>query len=431
VDLNHVVLRECHLAFLAGDGVEEHEVTAPVQFLRDAGARVDVIAPRGQSVLATRRLPEGKAESVRIPVDRSTQEVSPDCYDAVVLPAATVDASEFHLENEAREFARSVAQSGKPIVCMPPTPRAGAPGSAARQRSTLFAILKETLSRWIDINAPRLGAALAYYTAFSAAPLVVVAVGIAGLAFSRTDVQQQILWQVENLVGAQGAESIRALLMASQKPSEGFVAAVVGLVLVLFGASGVFAELRDSLNYLWGVKTPGTGVRGMLLSRFFSFAMVLAIGFLLMVSLLLSAAVSAAGKFVGTYMPIPEATLHVITSVAFLMVTTALFALIYKVVPDLPIAWGDVWIGAAVTSVLFAVGKFLIGFYLGKAAVGSAYGAAGSLVVFLAWVYYSAQVFFLGAEFTHVFAHRRGSRARRATTNSRFPFRKTRNVPAG
>jgi membrane protein len=258
-----------------------------------------------------------------------------------------------------------------------------------------------------------------------------MAVGIAGLAFRRTEVQQQLLWQVQSLVGVQGAEAIRVLLAASQTPSSGIAAAIVGLLLVLFGASGVFVELRDSLNYVWGIKTPGSGVRGMLLSRFFSFAMVLAIGFLLMVSLVISAAVAAAGKFLGGYLPISEAALHVTTLLATFLVSTALFALIYKVVPDSPIDWGDVWIGAAVTSLLFGAGKFLIGFYLGKAAVGSAYGAAGSLVAFLAWVYYSAQVFFLGAEFTHIFAHRRGSRAPHEKGRRRFEiFRNGRKAPS-
>jgi membrane protein len=178
---------------------------------------------------------------------------------------------------------------------------------------------------------------------------------------------------------------------------------------LLFGASGVFIELRDSLNYVWGVKTPDTGFRRVVISRFFSFAMVLAVGFLLLVSLVFSAVLGALGKFVGGYLPLSESLLHLLTMVVSFLLFTLVFALLYKVVPDLPVDWNDVWIGAAVTSLLFSVGKFLIGFYLGKAAVGSAYGAAGSLIVFLAWVYYSAQIFFLGAEFTHVFANRHGS----------------------
>ena len=201
------------------------------------------------------------------------------------------------------------------------------------------------------------------------------------------------------------------MLDSAQKPAAGIVATAAGLITLLFGASGVFVELRDSLNDLWCVKTPKTGFRGMIISRFFSFAMVLAIGFLLLVSLVLSAGLAVIGKFVGSYMPLHEMLLHLGSIAVSFAVFTALFALIYKVIPDAHVEWRDVWIGAAVTSFLFSVGKFLIGFYLGKAAVGSAYGAAGSLVVFLVWVYYSGQIFFLGAEFTHIFSERHGSRA--------------------
>ena len=184
----------------------------------------------------------------------------------------------------------------------------------------------------------------------------------------------------------------------------------------------MFGELRDSLNLVWGVKGPraARNLKGMIKFRFASFAMVLGIGFLLLVSLVLSAAIAAAGKLFGGYLPAPELVLHLGNIVFTFLAVTILFALLYKVVPDIHIEWRDVWIGAAVTSILFSVGKFLIGLYIGKASVGSAYGAAGSLVVFMVWVYYSAQIFFLGAEFTHVFAERHGSRAHiRAARNAR------------
>ena len=181
---------------------------------------------------------------------------------------------------------------------------------------------------------------------------------------------------------------------------------------MLFGASGVFGELRDSLDAVWGVKsTSGSGLMGMVKYRFVSFAMVLGIGFLLLVSLVLSAGIAAAGKFFQGYLPMPEPLLHLTSSLVTFIAVTILFALLYKFVPDIHIEWRDVIIGAAVTSLLFSIGKFLIGLYLGKASVGSAYGAAGSLVVFIVWVYYSAQIFFMGAEFTHVFAERHGSLA--------------------
>ena len=281
--------------------------------------------------------------------------------------------------------------------------------AAPRDTRSVGSLIKEVLARFTDINAPRLGAALAYYTVFSMAPLLVVVVGIAGMVFGKAAAQGQIVWQIQNLVGPDGAKAIQALLADTQKPASGIIATAASLVVLFFGASGVFIELRESLNLLWGVKTPGISFRGMISSRFFSFALVLAVGFLLVVSLILSAVLAALGKFVCGYLPISESVLHLLTTVVSFLVFTLLFALMYKVVPDLPVAWGDVWRGAAVTSLLFSLGKLAIGFYLGKAAIGSAYGAAGSLVVFLVWVYYSAQIFFLGAEFTHLYAIRRGS----------------------
>lgn len=276
-------------------------------------------------------------------------------------------------------------------------------------------IVAETVSCWNEINAPRLGAALAFYTTLSIAPLLVVCVGIAGIVFGREAAQAQIIYQIQNLVGPEGGAAIQSLLLQSHKTpgSSGIIAAAVGVFMLLLGASAVFGELRDSLNLVWGVKsnTNGGGLLRMLRYRSTSFAMVLGIGFLLMVSLLLSAAIAAAGKFFQRFLPAPEAMLHLGSTVLSFLALTVLFALLYKVVPDVRIEWQDVWIGAGVTSLLFSVGKFLIGLYLGKASVGSAYGAAGSLVVFLVWVYYSAQIFFLGAQFAHIFAERHGSRA--------------------
>lgn len=277
----------------------------------------------------------------------------------------------------------------------------------------VWALIKESASSWSEINAPRLGAALAFYTMLSTAPLLVISIGIAGLVFGHQAAQGQIMYQIQGMVGPQSAKAIQDLLQNASKPSSGAAAAAIGVFLLLFGASGVFGELRDSLNTVWGVKSSsGAGILGMITYRFVSFAMVLGIGFLLLVSLILSAAISAAGEFFGSYLPLSEAVLQ-LGNVAFsFAAVTVLFALLYKLVPDVQIEWKDVAIGAAATSFLFSIGKLLIGLYLGKAGVGSAYGAAGSLVVFTVWVYYSAQVFFLGAQFTHVFAERYGSRAR-------------------
>jgi membrane protein len=295
---------------------------------------------------------------------------------------------------------------------LPAIPERGEPPRTV-QKHGILALLRESFKRWMDINAPRLGASLAYYTVLSMAPLLVIAVSVAGAVFGRAAAQGQILWQLRDLVGVEGAKAIEAVLLSARAPGAGIAAGVAGILVMLFGASAVFVELRDSLNYVWGVNAPDQGFRGLVLSRFYAFGLVLAVGFLALVALLLSAAAAAMGKFLSTQLPITPLESEAVIAVLSFVVFTVLFALLYKVVPDQPVDWGDVWIGAAVTALLFSLGKFLIGFYLGRASVGSAYGAAGSLVVFLAWVYYSAQIFFLGAEFTHTFATRNGSVAQR------------------
>jgi membrane protein len=276
---------------------------------------------------------------------------------------------------------------------------------------SVWKLVKKTASNWSDLNAPHLGAALSFYTMLSMAPLLVISIAIAGLAFGREAVQGQILWQIQNLVGPAGVRAIQTVLESIAQTSSGIAATVGGLLLLLFGASGVFCELRDSLNAVWGVKTPSAGLMGMIRYRFFSFALVLGIGFVLLVSLVFSAALAATGKYFGQFLPAPVVFLQIANLLISFAGVTILFALLYKIVPDVPIAWSDVWIGAAVTSLLFSLGKLAIGLYLGKAGVGSAYGAAASLVVFMVWNYYSAQIFFLGAEFTRMFSQRHGSRA--------------------
>jgi membrane protein len=273
-------------------------------------------------------------------------------------------------------------------------------------------LLKNTFADWMEINPQRLGASLSFYTMLSVAPLLVLFIGIAGLFFGRPAAQGQIADQIKNVIGPQGSDVIQSLLARTASPSSNLVAAGIGILLLLFGASGVFVELHDSLNVVWGVRNASAnGIKGTVKMRLSAFAMVLGVGFLLTVSLLLSAALAAIEKFFNAWMPLPGPVLQLINFGFSFLTITVLFALLYKVVPDIHIEWRDVGIGAAVTSLLFAIGKLLIGLYLGKASVGSAYGAAGSLVVFLVWVYYSAQIFLLGAEFTHVFAESRGSRA--------------------
>src|SRR5882724_2420608 len=279
-------------------------------------------------------------------------------------------------------------------------------------KQSLKELIQGVISKWSEINAPRLGAALSFYTMLSIAPLLVVSIAIAGRVFGEQAARGQIVWQIENLVGHDGGQAIQTMLEHAHRPGAGIVAGVIGILTLLFGASGVFLELRDALNLIWGIRAKqSSGLRAMIRDRFTAFAMVVGIGFLLMVSLLANAAITAAGNFFGGFLPVPQGLLQVINIVVSLIGVTICFALLYKVVPDARIEWRDVALGAAVTAGLFTVGKFLIGLYIGKAALGSTFGAAGSLVVFLVWVYYSAQVFYLGAEFTHAFAERHRSRA--------------------
>jgi membrane protein len=268
----------------------------------------------------------------------------------------------------------------------------------------IWPMLKETFSLWNENDAPRLGAALAFYTILSLAPLVVLVLAIVALVFGHSNAQSQLLDQVESMVGRQGSEAVKGMIEQAQKPSSGALASIIGVLTLLVGASGVFGELRSALNKMWAVKPKSEGgVWGLIKERFFSFGMVLAVGFLLMVSLVVSTALAALGKFFGGILPMPEFLLGAINFLVSFAGTTALFALIFRYVPETKVAWRDVWIGATMTGLLFTIGKFLIGLYLGKSAVGSAYGAAGSLVVIIVWVYYSAMIFLFGAEFTHVF----------------------------
>jgi membrane protein len=229
-------------------------------------------------------------------------------------------------------------------------------------------------------------------------------IAVVALAFGHSSAQDQILSQVQAMVGQEGANAIRTMIEHAQKPTSGIFASLIGVLTLLFGASGVFGELRSALNKMWDVKPKsGGGIGGMLRERFFSFGMVLAIGFLLLVSLVLSAGLAAMGKFLGGLLPLPEFVLSAINFVVSLAGISVLFALIFKFVPETQIAWKDVWIGAIATAFLFTIGKFLIGRYLGS--VSSAYGAAGSLMVVIIWIYYSSLLFFFGAEFTYALAH--------------------------
>ncbi|HYF63704.1 MAG TPA: YihY/virulence factor BrkB family protein [Herpetosiphonaceae bacterium] len=271
-----------------------------------------------------------------------------------------------------------------------------------------WGLLKQTGKEWSEDKVPRLGAALAYYTVFAIAPLLIIAIGIAGLAFGAEAVRGQVASQLETLISPEAAEAINEMIKNASKPSSGILATIIGFVTLLFGASGVFGQLKDAMNTIWGVAPrPGRGIMGIIKDRFLSFTMVLGIGFLLLVSLMVSAALSAFQKFV--FGDSAGIVLQIVNFVVSFGVITLLFAVIYKVLPDVKIAWRDVWIGAAVTALLFTVGKYLIGVYLGRSSTTSTFGAFGSLVVILLWVYYSAQILFFGAEFTQVYANQYGS----------------------
>jgi membrane protein len=274
-------------------------------------------------------------------------------------------------------------------------------------------MLKEAFTDWKDDKAPRLGAALAYYTIFSLAPLLLIAVAIAGLAFGREAAQGRIVDEIGGLLGETGGTVIQEMVANASKPSEGILATIMGLVALLFGASGAFNELRQAMNTVWEVpEREGGGIKALVKDRLLSFAMVVFIGFLLLVSLLASAALSAMGEMMGGFVSEKLHLLQIVNIAVSLGVVTVLFAMIFKFLPDAQpvVAWKDVWIGAFMTAILFTIGKFGIGLYLGRGTVGSAYGAAGSLLVILVWVYYAAQILFFGAELTQVYASRHGSR---------------------
>jgi len=270
----------------------------------------------------------------------------------------------------------------------------------------MISLLKETASKWSAHQAPRLGASVAFYSLLSFAPLLILLVTLAGLVFDPQTTQRTLIDQARATIGDRGADTVQALLKSAQKPTSGVLASIIAFLTLLFGASGVFIELRDALNTIWESQPKDQGgIKGLLKDRLFSFGMVLSVGFLLLIFLVISAALSFLGKYFGHIVPIPVPVLEVINFVLSLAVITALFALMFKYVPAARINWHDVMIGAVGTAVLFTIGKFVLGFYLGKASVGSAYGAAGSLVAVIVWVYYSAQIFFFGAEFTHVYAY--------------------------
>ncbi len=272
-----------------------------------------------------------------------------------------------------------------------------------------LALFKETFKEFGEDKAPRLGAALAYYTIFSIGPLLLIAVAMAGIFWGQEAAQGRISDELGKVFGSEMAASLEKMIEAANKPKSGKIAMIAGIFTLILGASGVFGQLKDALNTIWNVeKKKAAGIMGMVKERFLSMTMVFGIGFLLLITLVIDAGISAVGDRLSQYVG-GEAVMQIIQLVFSFIIVTVLFAAIFRILPDLKIAWRDVWLGAIFTSILFVIGKFALGLYLGKAAVGSAYGAAGSLVILLVWVYWSAQILFFGAEYTQVYARTYGS----------------------
>jgi membrane protein len=272
-------------------------------------------------------------------------------------------------------------------------------------------LIKDSAIKWDEDKVPRLAAALSYYTVFAMAPILVIVIAIAGLVFGQEAAQGQIVGQLDGLVGHEGAVAIQDILKNSRKEDAGVAAMILGTFTLLIGATGVLVELQDALNTVWGVTPkPGRGIMGMLRDRFLSFTMILGFGFILLVSLVLSAALTAVSNYLERFLPSIDYVylLQGANILLSFLVTTVLLAMIYRILPDAKIAWRDVWIGAAISSILFGIGKYLIGLYLGQSSISTTYGAAGSLAILFVWVYYSSMILLLGAEFTQVYANRYG-----------------------
>jgi len=278
--------------------------------------------------------------------------------------------------------------------------------------NSLWLLVKKSVSAWSDDYAPSMGAALAYYTIFSIAPLLIIVIAVAGLIFGQEAVRGEIAEQLSGLIGKEGAGAIQGLIASASAPSKGIIATSISVCVLIIGATTVFGELQNSLDRIWRSPAPPekSGIWHLLRTRLSSFGLVLGLGFLLLVSLVISAALAALGTLWGDVGNVWKPLLQLLNFSTSFILETGLFAMIYKIMPRARIDWRDVWTGAAVTALLFEIGKLLIGLYLGKSGVTSGFGAAGSVVVLLVWIYYSAQVFLLGAEFTWVYAHSHGSK---------------------
>lgn len=280
-----------------------------------------------------------------------------------------------------------------------------------KPKPSIFGIFKQAVTQWSEDNALRLSAALAYYSIFSIAPLLVIAVAIAGRLFGEEAAQGLLARQLHDLMGSKAAEGIEGMIQSANKPASSVLAGIMGTITLLLGASGIFGQLKDALNTIWKVKAkPGQGVMKYVRERLLSFGMVLVIGFLLLVSLTLTTALAGLTSYLGSAFPLSKTLVAILGFALSYGVSTLLFAAIFKILPDAKVRWREVWIGAATTGLLFEIGKFLLGFYLGRESTASAYGAATSAVLLLLWVYYASLILLFGAEFTQAYALATGSR---------------------
>ena len=298
------------------------------------------------------------------------------------------------------------------MPCETPTPD---PATRRPPLRPVWELLSKTYSEWRKHNAQTLGAALAFYATFSMTPLLIIVIAIFGVILGKETVQIEILTRAEELIGAQGASAVKMMIKAAYRPGTGLPATITGILVILIGSTSALVMLKQALNIMWGAEpdpNPKASVWHLIKGRLLSFVMILIIGFLLMVSLMLSIALSFVAGTLQNWVPMPVYSIQVANWGLSILLVTLLFAMVFKILPDVKIAWSDVWVGAAITAILFTLGKFLFGMYLARSRISSAYGAASSLAIILMWVYYSAQVLLIGAELTQVYANRYGSQIR-------------------
>lgn len=299
------------------------------------------------------------------------------------------------------------------------------------KKKSLFAVLKSSFRSFIEDNAFKLSASLSYYTVFSLGPLLIIIISLAGVFYGKEAVQGEIYNQINGLVGSEAAEQIQHIIANIQQTEQGMLAAIIGAAVLILGATGVFIEMQDSINYIWSVKAkPKKGWLKFIMNRVLSFSLIVSMGFILLVSLIVSAFIEILNKQLARYLPQATVYLVYLLNIAvILLVISLLFAVIFKVLPDASIRWKDAFRGALFTALLFIIGKFAIGFYLGRANMGLTYGAAASIVVILTWVYYSALILYFGAEFTKMYAIQKGGGIRPKSTSVFIVKKETRELP--